>query len=376
LYSFFLLQSFLEHNHKLLKLSHKTNFLIRNNNMAPVSIQTNQLCITLLWAISLNTSSAFVLTKPSFFLKNNRNMELLRKDNENETQRPTAMSYTYGDYVNCMEEKKINQEEHETIDIHTLVRERISSNRDYTSKLARLAVLFAPPDQQIILENINYVDVTHIDDTRIDLSVGVCEEHCITVWVPVLFAHPPSDGVDNSVDELEQWIIGSVESLLMSANDDDKSSNHNEDDHVHGVKLQPFQNPNNDFDFDFCIVENPCSFPQWWDHADGLSDRGMYEDCLLLEKLLNEDDFQYDLISVVQRELSPLTSPLVKKASVLAIGPAGVYIRARVGTNDAFQNNFDDDKIFDLPVSFSENKRRVIDVEALRASILDIFESS
>lgn len=210
--------------------------------MAPVSIQTNQLCVTLLWAISLSTSSAFVLTKPSFFLKNNRNMELLRKDYENETKRPTALSYTYGDYVNCMEEKKINQE-HETIDIHTFVRERISSNRDYTSKLARLAVLFAPPDQQIILENINYVDVTHIDDTRIDLSVGVCEEHCITVWVPVLFQHPPSDGVDRSVDELEQWVIGSVESLLMSANED--------------------ENPNNDFDFDFCIVENPCSFPQW-----------------------------------------------------------------------------------------------------------------
>lgn len=100
----------------------------------------------------------------------------------------------------------------------------------------------------------------------------------------------------------------------------------------------------------------------------------MYEDCLLLEKFLNEDDFQYDLISVVQRELSPQPSPLVKKASVLAIGPAGVYIRARIGTNDAFQDNFD--KIFDLPLSFLDNEESVKDVEALRDSIFGIFESS
>lgn len=100
-----------------------------------------------------------------------------------------------------------------------------------------------------MLANLDYVDVVHIDDKHLELAVGVCEEYCITVWIPVHFPHSCSAHGDDHVDDLEECVIDNVEILLLSDDND--------------VNDKPLTEHLNNDNFDFCPVQNPCSFPPW-----------------------------------------------------------------------------------------------------------------
>ena len=133
----------------------------------------------------------------------------------------------------------------------------------------------------------------------------------------------------------------------------------------------------------FDLQATTANYPPWWVHPGCLD--GLEGECNTIKKLLNERDFQDAIIALAKKATSDFIhvqgSPHILQAVVAAVGPAGLYIRARMKLDDIL--GMDDDSHYatneittlDIPYSFGLGDSVTSAVD-LRSAVLRTIAST
>lgn len=188
--------------------------------------------------------------------------------------------------------------------------ESLSYDPDRVGSLARLAVAFSPPERALSLDIIENVEVICVREDSIDIQAILCEEGgCVSVAVPIKFPY--------ECDSNTEWLEGCVRRNLEEL------------DETASLTLRSVgTNGDND---DLCVLESDIDYPSWW-IPPGCSE-AMSAECTIMRNILNEDEFQKDIIALAQDSLNHASTDgegyTVKEAKVAAIGPAGLCFKVR-----------------------------------------------
>ena len=238
-----------------------------------------------------------------------------------------------------------NQDEGQRIARH------LNYDENKLATLARLAVAFSPAQQCLSLQDIEHVEILSVDHSHIDISAVVCEsDGCVTIFVPVNF---PNDC--NSSRNMEECVLDNIVEL------DSKAQNM--------IERQ-----------DTVLVDDLCplhtlslnDFPSWWVQPELRP--GLAEECDTIKKILNERDFEDAIKALVAKATMDFAQVdgtfQILQAAVAAVGPAGIYIRARLRRNETM----DEISILDIPYSFGGDL--VINAVDLRSAVLRTIAST
>lgn len=197
--------------------------------------------------------------------------------------------------------------------VGTAVAEALSYDRDRAGHLARLAVAFSPPERALQLKDIEHVDVVCVRDDSIEVQAIICEDgSCVSVAVPIQFPRECSSST------LEGCVLRNLDEL----NEEAESTISRQE--------QQLQNTE-DIDLDeLCMFNSKVEYPSWWVPPE--CDANIVVECDTIQRLLNEDEFQADVMSLAQDALrngQGGESYVVKKARVAVVGPAGICFKVR-----------------------------------------------
>lgn len=229
-----------------------------------------------------------------------------------------------------------------------------SITQSFVASLARLAVVFSPPERTLRLSDIERVQVLDMDENHLDIEAVLCEgEECITLSVPVSFPSPCA--TDSSLGDLSECILANINALDFEAAKVVKKlrqENENFEETIAQERHLAGMKRSQDLDL-----------PLWWISPSG----ELVAECAFLKKLLNEDDFSKDLRSLACRTMSDILGEHfeVQQAVVAIIGPAGLVIRASYVEESLFGRSHIDLGSTELPISFKTAARNVSELREL-----------
>ena len=247
--------------------------------------------------------------------------------------------------------------------------EKLTLDPDQLASLSRLACAFSPPDHSLSLRDLEQVRVIAIDENHIELSAVVCEEEgCVTILVPVQFPHE----CGASGDDMEECVLENIVDLDHQAEE------------VLNEKAKISELDTEDAVAEWCELTDDKvdeDFPSWW-IAPSSCTRGMEQECAMVRQLLNNVDFQEEVKALAQRGLESMqelysteAEYTVHRAAVVAVGPAGFFLRAKVSVRRSiFDDNVEFRKI-NIPFEFSRNEV-LWSAEDLRAAVLGAVASA
>jgi hypothetical protein len=236
-----------------------------------------------------------------------------------------------------------NQDEGEIIARH------LSYDKDRLAALARLAVAFSPQQQCLSLRDIVSVEILSVNNDHIDISAVVCEnDGCVTILVPVSF---PNDCSTVSSSSMEECVIDNIDALDIRAQN----------------IISRIESSNN---MDLCTLDGCAELPSWWVQPEVKP--ALIHECVAIKKLLNENDFEDSIKELVNKSIATFMSGKksiqILQAAVAAVGPAGLYIRARIKSGDSLDSDtLDETTIVDIPYSFGDSVKNAVD---LRSAVL------
>jgi len=232
------------------------------------------------------------------------------------------------------------------VDLATRLDEKLHSDTHQLSRLAKLAVAFSPPPTQLALQDIEHVGVVCVDEHHIELEAVICEdEGCLTVLVPL--SYPTTcDDVNNEGIPMEECVLANIDSLSEDA--EVRISNYEEEEEGGGAsKLnressasfgilesdKSIDAKNVVFDVETKGTQWEGSCPEWWQSV-GFYEEALRTECDTLKRTLNEEDFEDDVISLIERGLFESNLDVsdqcdVIKGVVTEVGPAGILFRAK-----------------------------------------------
>ena len=238
--------------------------------------------------------------------------------------------------------------------VGTAVAEALSYDSQRAGHLARLAVAFSPPERALALDRIERVDVVCVRDDHIEIEAIVCEDGgCVSLSVPVKF---PRDCHSSESSALEGCVMKNLDELDAEA----------------GSLLQMAEETTkteaqaaHDFD-ELCVLnERIDNFPSWWVPPE--CDVTMAADCESIRVLLNDAEFQPDVVALSQdalRKMKDGEDYKVLQAKVAIVGPAGICFKVRAEFELSHDRRV---HILDVVHPFGETMTNVDD---LRAAVL------
>lgn len=251
-------------------------------------------------------------------------------------------------------------------DENVMLAERITLDEEKTCKLARLAVAFSPPEQRLTMKHLDSVQVVCVDEQHIEISALMCEEECVSVLVPLTFPHSCNiDGdmeecVLENVDEMDAVAEVKISEMSERVSEDSEGG--------YGV--------NSDYDnTNIVMAKAPDEFPTWWIQPNdqqldlNINDSmDLSKECQSIVRLLNEEDFQEDMISLATKGLYDSIGAdgfdyQVEKSVVAAVGPVGLFLRAKVK-----KENEDGFRVIEIPIPFGKEPAK--DQNAMRSLVL------
>lgn len=218
------------------------------------------------------------------------------------------------------------------------VAESISYDADRLGSLARLAVAFSPPERALKLDQIERVDVMCVSQHHIDIQAIICEDGgCLSLAVPIQF--PKACDIDA---HLEGCVISHLEVF------DEKAT----------AVLKHQEENNVEIDDGIATLE----YPYWWENP---SSSEMVAECKNMCSILNEEEFQPELLALVKDALHKDGNGLsVISARVADIGPAGFCFKVRARSFGAST----DVRALDVFSPFGGASKTTVD--ELRAAVL------
>jgi hypothetical protein len=187
------------------------------------------------------------------------------------------------------------------------VAESIVYDPDRLGSLARLAVAFSPPERALQLDQIERVDVLCVSQKHIDLQAVICEDGgCVTLAVPIKFPKACDVG-----SHLEGCVIRHLEEFDTSSVQPSSPA-----------QLGAADEINAPFDMNARI-----EYPSWWEAATSYE---MVSECEDMVSILNEEEFQPEVLALVQEAIQKDGQGLVPTvAKVHSVGPAGFCFKVR-----------------------------------------------
>lgn len=240
--------------------------------------------------------------------------------------------------------------------------DRLSRDPDNASTLARIASAFSPPGYTVDLTNINDARCLHVDNTHLEIEAVVCDNYeCSSLLIPVNF--PQECNVEYG---LEECVLKNVEDL-------DKQGNEliQERAHVFADEAEKAYEVFKLVSGSDYLQSNPTALPEWWSPPTSSDD---IAECDMIEKLLNEADWQLEMRGLCQQLLQDSSSDEVQLARVKAIGPAGMILEAHVLLGGKSIDDFggvNNVAIVDVPVMFPGDG----DATNIREHVLNIVSS-
>lgn len=180
--------------------------------------------------------------------------------------------------------------------------------RQNLAALTRLAAAFSP--NRIALQNIHQVNIRHFDGRRLQLEAVVCDSvECVTLDIPVVFNDPCY--MDSSIDAC---MLHNINSLDMNA--------------IQILKRHEVEN-----EYEARVDELACEptiFPNWWIAPKQTQ---VIDECQNILSLLNDSEFAESIQGVAVMALLEAGEDMnVEYATVAAVGPAGLIVRALART--------------------------------------------
>ena len=241
---------------------------------------------------------------------------------------------------------------------------------DEVAPLARLVAATSHAD----VRNIQDMHVIELDGNHVEMAATVCEqESCVSLAVPLTFPHPCTP-VPDSTTAYQQCILDNIHELEQ-LNDQQNNSQQQ-----HPSEQQEQQAPERLLE-DLRRTDN-VELPAWWVHptaditAAAEQQQQLANECHSLLRILNEDDFQADLRHLVAT-VSGYDNEhrdVVRQAAVVAVGPAGLVVRATVLHERGRVGDDQPLAMVELPIAFQEGVAP--DSERLREAVLTVVEQS
>lgn len=231
---------------------------------------------------------------------------------------------------------------------------------DWTAPLARLAT--AHSTNALDIEQIHHVSVGRVDAAQLDIEAIVCErDDCVSLSVPVELPQPCTDTV--SEESFEQCIVENL-AVLDQANQKALAENKvfaSEEDVELATRVH-----------EELTTFDGIEYPDWWvenSEAAFETAEDIQKECTALCSILNEADFQPDLMQLVSsRCVFQEENIRPGQVYVLQIGLAGMIVRAT-----ALQNNGADLLgITEIPIPYNSNPASCS--ESLRECVLNLVE--
>jgi len=256
-------------------------------------------------------------------------------------------------------------EDDEKPDKNVMLAERISLDDEKTCKLARLAVAFSPPEQRLTMKHLDSVHVVCVDEQHIEISAMMCEEECVSVLIPLTFPH----SCESDDGDMEECVLENVDEMDAVAEVKISKMSERSEGFTEGCSQNDYD------DMNLCASNKPYDFPTWWvqpnDQQLGLNvadSMDLYKECQSIVRLLNEEDFQEDMISLAAKGLYDSLGAdgcdyQMQKAVVAAVGPVGLCLRAKA--KKANEKGF---SVIEIPIPFG--KEPATDQNRLRALVL------
>lgn len=246
--------------------------------------------------------------------------------------------------------------------------DRLTHNPDNASTLARIASAFSPPGHIVDLANIDHVRCLHVDNTHLEIEAVVCDNHeCSSLLIPVNF--PKECNLEYG---LEECVLKNVQDLDKQGNELIQERTHVFADEKEAQKAFEVFKLVSGSDY---LKSNPTAFPEWWIPPTSSDD---IAECDMIEKVLNEADWQFELRGLCQRLLQQDSSSdrpdRVQLARAKAIGPAGMILEAHVSLRGKSIDDFggvNNVEIVDVPVIFTGDG----DATNIREHVLNIVSS-
>jgi hypothetical protein len=205
--------------------------------------------------------------------------------------------------------------------------DRLFSNQDNASVLARLASAYSPPGYSIDLSSINNVRCLCVDNKHLEIEAVVCDGYeCSSLLVPVDFPiecnldYGLEDCVLNNVQNLDKQGDGLIQDRMHVFANEEEAQKAYEVFKLVGASdyLKP----------------SAAKFPEWWIPPTSSED---VSECNMIETLLNEADWQLEMRELCKLALQQsgdagfiYEEDDVQLALVKAIGPSGMVLEAHV----------------------------------------------
>jgi hypothetical protein len=204
--------------------------------------------------------------------------------------------------------------------------DRLFSNQDNASVLARLASAYSPPGYSIDLSNISNVRCLCVDTKHLEIEAVVCDNYeCSSLLVPVDF--PKECNLDYG---LEECVLNNIQNLEKQGDDLIQDRMHSFADEEEAQKAYEVFKLVGASDY---LKPSPAKFPEWWVPPTSSED---VSECNMIEKLLNEADWQLEMRELCKHALQESGDAgfsyedEVQLALVKAIGPSGMVLEAHV----------------------------------------------
>jgi hypothetical protein len=220
----------------------------------------------------------------------------------------------------------------------------VLSTQAWTAPLARLAAGHWDGGG-LQIGQINQVSVRAVAPSHVDIEAIVCEdEGCVSLSVPVPFAQPCGSGFGAKLEECILRNMQLLDDAQMEVSD--------------GVLTAA--------EADALRSTDDIEYPQWWVLPQTLA---MSRECSTLTTILNEPDFEADILSVARHEMRVLLGSdegiTLQRAAVAAVGPAGIVLRAFALYDGETEMVF-------VPVPFPAT---VTELSQMREAVLNVVES-
>jgi len=261
-----------------------------------------------------------------------------------------------GDYSWIEEDDNIYQNEQSSKISHQL------SRSDRVASLARLAAAFPPNGHALEISHIESVSVIGVDETHIDIQAVICEEDgCVTVKVPIEFPSPCQ-----TMDD-EECILHQFHELDYKAMEQLKQQQQEQQQKQKELEQQRLTQ-------DFM---NNIDYPTWWQQP---TYNNLLNDCNQILSLLNLPDFRREIHILAEQSLAMHHSSNddweVEHASIIAVNPAGIYLRIKA---TKYSHSYSDQifdmrtELIDIPLSFGTVAHTA---EELRTAVLRMVEGN
>jgi hypothetical protein len=221
------------------------------------------------------------------------------------------------------------------------IADHLTNDRDQKGSLARLAFAFRPPEHSgLSMKDIETVNVLCVSHNDIEVEAILCESlGCVSLHIPIEF--PTSCLETTTTNQGEDDDGKFLSCVLQNLEELDVTASPQVSTHLSTTTQQ--QQATSTARNAKALLLGSVHLPSWWVSPSSLLNAASLEkECQTVKDILNEEEFQAELIALAQDGLkhsfeqntlnlngsTTAVPPTVQKAKCSVVGPAGIGMKA------------------------------------------------